>query len=155
MITLASIVYKPKGAPAPRVGYLRQTATEAELVEGFGIAGDAKGGNPKRNLNVMDEITLAELAQDGYPKPEPGTYGENLILRGIDLRTLPEGTQLKIGPQAVIRLIALRDPCEQLTELDNRMPETVEGRVGYMCRVVASGPIKVGDEVLIEVPAQA
>lgn len=148
MITVKSIVYKPKGESAPQTGYLRRPISEAMLIEGYGIEEDRKGGNPKRNLNVMDEQTQAELAAEGYPTGA-GALGENIILSGIDLRTLPEGTQLQIGNEAVIALGRLREPCEQLTPLDERMPQSVVGRVGAMCRVVKSGRIKVGDPVTV------
>jgi len=146
--TLKSIVYKPKDAPhAPR-GYQRVALQEAHLIADYGIEGDRKGGNPKRNLNVMDDITLAELAAEGYPTGV-GVLGENLIISGIDLRKLPAGTHLQIGDEAVILLRALREPCEQLTELDSRLPSAAIGRVGFMCRVVKGGLIRVGDPVIV------
>lgn len=148
MATIQSIVYKPNGAKPGHgdVGYIRQPLTEANLIEGYGIEGDRKGGNPKRNLNMMDDITQTELAAEGYPIG-PGMLGENIIVSGIDLRTLPNRTQLRLGDEAVVELISARVPCEQLTPLDDRMPESVEGRVGTMCRVLKSGRIKVGDPV--------
>lgn len=121
---------------------------EAHLIENHGIEGDRKGGNPKRNLNVMDDVTLAELQAEGYPT-DVGTLGENIILSGIDLRKLSSGTRLALGHEAVIEIGTRRVPCEQLTPLDERMPESVEERVGMMCRVVRSGLIKVGDSVQI------
>jgi MOSC domain-containing protein YiiM len=150
MITIKSIVYKPKGEKElkDQVGYLRRSINEANLIEGYGIENDRKGGSLKRHLNVMDEITLAQLAAEGYPT-EPGTLGENIILSGIDLRTLPVGTHVRLGNDAIIVLGKHREPCEQLTPLDGRMPESVVGRVGNMCRVVKSGHIKVGDPVVI------
>ena len=148
MITVKSIVYKPKGESVPEIGYLRHPITEAMLIEGYGIDGDRKGGHPKRNLNVMDDFTLAELADEGYPTGT-GTLGENITLSGINLRTLSQGTQLRLGDEAIIALGRLREPCEQLTPLDERMPASVEERVGWMCRVVKSGRIKVGDPVTI------
>jgi molybdopterin adenylyltransferase len=153
VITVKSIVYKPKGVKQSRdlIGYLRTPVTEATLIEGYGIEGDRKGGHPGRNLNVMDDITLAELEAEGYPT-EPGMLGENIVLIGVDLRTLPKGTKLRIGAEAIIRLGKLREPCEQLTELDERMPECVIGRVGAMCRVVTTGKIKVGDPVTVLSP---
>src|SRR5258708_2976976 len=149
MITVKSIVYKPKSEKAGHnLGYLRRPLPEANLVEGYGIEGDRKGGNPNRNLNVMDDITIDELAAQGYPTG-PGVLGENIILSGVDLRDLPEGTQLRLGDEAVIALGKPRIPCDQLTPLDARMPETVAGRVGVMCRVVKTGRVKVGDTVEI------
>jgi len=149
MITVKSIVYKPKSEKAGHnFGYLRRPLQEANLVEGYGIEGDRKGGNPNRNLNVMDAITIEELAAQGFPTG-PGVLGENVILSGVDLRTLPEGTQLRLGDEAVISLGQPRIPCEQLTPLDARMPESVGGRVGVMCRVLKAGRVMVGDAVEI------
>ncbi len=155
MITIKSIVYKPRSEPddAHAINYQRRSLTEAALVAGYGIEGDRKGGNPKRNLNVMDDITLAELAADGYPAG-PGALGENVILAGIDLRTVPEGSRLRLGNDAIIVLGALRVPCERLTPIDGRMAESVVERVGRMCRVEQSGTIKVGDPVEILVEAR-
>ena len=153
MITVKSIVYKPKSEKAGHnFGYVRRPLEEANLVEGYGIDGDRKGGNPNRNLNVMDDITIDELAAQGFPIG-PGVLGENIILSGVDLRTLPEGTQLRLGDEAVIALGKPRIPCEQLTPLDARMPERVGGRVGVMCRVVQSGRVNVGD--VVEIVAEA
>jgi MOSC domain-containing protein YiiM len=149
MATLRSIAYKPVASDAQHGrGYLRSLLDETNLIAGYGIEHDRKGGHPKRNLNVMDDITLAELAAEGYATA-PGVLGENLVIGGLDLRTLPEGTHLQVGEQAIIVLGKLREPCEQLTEVDERMPESVIGRVGMMCRVVQTGRIRVGDPVVI------
>lgn len=150
MITIKSIVYKPKTVEidSQTIGYTRLPLNEAKLIEGYGIEGDRKGGNPKRNLNIMDDITLAELETEGYPTGI-GALGENIILSGIDLRKLPTRTQLRLGDEAIVEIGVLREPCEQLTPLDARMPEQVADRVGAMCRVLKSGWIKVGDAVEI------
>jgi MOSC domain-containing protein YiiM len=154
MASIKSIVYKPQDAKQTlgQVGYLRVPLTEANLLENYGIEGDRKGGHPKRQLNVMDDVTLAELEREGYPT-EPGTLGEQIVLSGIDLRTLKRGTHVQLGTDAVIELGGMREPCEQLTPLDERMPESVSERVGVMCRVIKSGTIKVGDLVTVLVTA--
>jgi MOSC domain-containing protein YiiM len=158
MVTIKSIVYRPVDAPedSGAVGYLRRPLDVAMLIEGYGIQGDHKGGNPKRNLNVMDEVTQAQLKGEGYPTGA-GKLGENIILAGIDLRILPDGTRLRLGSQAIIALDKQRNGCQKLTRLDARMPDSVQGRIGWMCRVVESGSIKVGDpvEVLVEAEPQS
>src|SRR5579859_4447380 len=142
MIVVKSIVYKPKTEKSGHASsFVRNPLQEANLIEGYGIEGDRKGGNPHRNLNVMDEVTIDELAAQGFPTG-PGVLGENIILGGIDLRTLPEGTQLRLGDEAVIALGKMRMPCDQLTPPDALVTESVAGRVGVMCRVVKSGMVK-------------
>ncbi len=75
--------------------------------------------------------------------------GENLIVEGVHLTDQPSGTLVRIGLDAVIELIALREPCYKLTPLDPRMPDSVIGRVGMMARVVEGGVVRVGDAVAV------
>jgi MOSC domain-containing protein YiiM len=154
MASIKSIAYKPQDAKSTpsQIGYIRVPLQEANLIENYGIEGDRKGGHPKRQLNVMDDITLGELDREGYPT-ETGILGEQIIISGIDLRTLKRGSHLQLGTDAVIELGGMREPCEQLTPLDERMPDMVIDRVGVMCRVLKSGKIKIGDPVSVLVTA--
>jgi MOSC domain-containing protein YiiM len=140
---LTSIVYSPLPG-----SYNRKPLPSAVLIPGYGIEGDRKGGHPRRNLNVMDQETLSQLAAEGYPS-SPGVLGENLVVQGIRLDQYPDGTQLRIGLEAVIEVVRPREPCYKLTALDPRMPDAVEGRVGVMARVVAGGTVRVGDAVAL------
>ena len=140
---LASIVYSPQPG-----SYNRHPLSEATLLAGYGIDGDRKGGHPKRNLNIMDQEMLATLAAEGYPTGS-GVLGENLIVAGVNLGAEPEGARFRIGLEAVIEVVRLREPCYKLTALDPRMPDSVIERVGVMARVVESGVIRVGDAVAV------
>ena len=140
---LISIVYSPVAG-----SFNRKALSQAVLVAGYGIERDRKGGHPNRNLNVMDQEVLRQLAAEGYPA-DPGVLGENLIVQGVQLTDQPSGTLVRIGLDAVIELIALREPCYKLTPLDPRMPDSVIGRVGMMARVVEGGVVRVGDSVAV------
>ncbi|CAG0988335.1 hypothetical protein ARNL5_03029 [Anaerolineae bacterium] len=148
MPTIVSITYRPEEHGRLEKGYDRVPLQKAMLISEYGIEHDCKGGNPQRNLNVMDALTQSELTAEGIPTGV-GVLGENMIIDGIDLRTVIEGTRLRLGAEAIIELIKLRNGCQQLTTLDARLPEHTRGRLGYMCRVVQSGPVQVGDPVEI------
>ena len=141
--TVTSIVYSPQPG-----SYNRKHLAEAVLLAGYGIDGDRKGGNPRRNLNVMDQETIDILDAEGIPTG-PGVLGENMILSGVRLDASPPGTRIRIGQQALVEMVALREPCYKLTALDARMPDLVVGRVGVMARVVEGGIVRVGDEVVV------
>lgn len=139
--SLLSIVYSLQPG-----SFNRKALAEAILLAGFGIEGDRKGGHPNRNLNILDQEMLHTLAAEGYPT-DPGVLGENLIVGGINLTTQPEGARLRVGADAIVEVVRLREPCYKLTALDPRMPDSVIGRVGVMARVVEGGAIRVGDQV--------
>lgn len=139
--SLDSIVFSPQPG-----SFNRHPLSQAQLLAAHGIEGDRKAGNPKRNLNIMDQETLDVLAAEGLPTG-PGVLGENLILSGVRLDAQPPGTRIRIGQQAVVETVALRVPCYKLTALDAGMPDSVVGRVGMMARVLEGGLIRPGDPV--------
>jgi MOSC domain-containing protein YiiM len=120
------------------------------LIAGYGIEGDRKGGHPDRNLNLMAQETLNSLASEGFIAG-PGQMGEQLIVDGLvqDLNTLPAGTQLQIGTQAVIELVKPRTGCERFEAIQGQSPSKVQARMGVMARVLTGGAIQVGDGVKI------
>ncbi|MEZ4768027.1 MAG: MOSC domain-containing protein [Caldilineales bacterium] len=141
--TVTSIVYSPQPG-----SYNRKPLAQAVLLAGYGIDGDRKAGNPKRNLNIMDQETLDFLDAEGIPTG-PGVLGENLILEGVRLDAQAPGTRIRIGQEALVEMVELRAPCYKLTALDARMPDFAVGRVGVMARVVEGGVVRVGDAVAI------
>jgi MOSC domain-containing protein YiiM len=149
MIEIASIVYKPEGAGSdPDDHYLRMPLTSAALVVGHGIAGDRKGGHPKRQLNLMSFGTLRALQAEGF-NTRPGQMGEQIVIRGLDVGTLAEGDQLQMGAQARVEVVSHRTGCERFEHIQGKSPQMAAGRMGVMARVVAGGVIRVGDAVKV------
>ena len=143
MSTLISITYSPDPG-----SYNRKPLDHATLVAGYGIEKDRKGGHPKRNLNIMDQDTLQQLAAEGYPAGA-GDLGENLIIAGLLLNALAPGSRLQIGDGTVVECVELRTGCYKLTALDPRMPATMDRRLGYMASVIRGGQVRVGDPVVV------
>ena len=152
---VASIVYKPEGGdPDPEDRYLRVPLRSVELVAGYGIAGDRKGGHPRRNLNLMSYETLEALRAEGF-QTLPGEMGEQVVLRGLDVGRLAAGDRLRIGDQACVEVIDQRTGCRRFERIQGKSADTAAGRMGVMAKVVAGGPIRVGDPVgLIPKPGQ-
>ena len=147
MAELVSIVYKPEGAPLASGAFTRVPAQDARLVAGYGILGDQKGGNVYRQLNVMGAESIESLAPAGY-KTAPGQLGEQLVISGFDIESLPVGTRLRIGDSAVIELLRLREPCDRFESYQGRSLDGAVGKIGWMAAVVSSGVIRVGDSVV-------
>jgi molybdopterin adenylyltransferase len=147
MISITSIVYKPESADSdPEDHYIRIPLNSANLVAGYGIEGDRKGGNPKRNLNIMSYETLETLREDGF-STLPGQMGEQIVIQGIDVGKLAEGSQLQIGDQALVEVVSHRTGCERFEGIQGKSPKLAAGRMGVMAKVITGGKIAVGDAV--------
>lgn len=130
----------PGGIPKHRV--------PSALVGPLGLAGDAHRyrlhGGPDRAVCILTEAEAASLVADGVPVAGAGTFGENLLLGGLDPHLLRPGDQLAIGPEVVLELFDVREPCRTLAPLDRRFPELMTGRSGWVCRVVRGGALEPG-----------
>lgn len=143
---IVSLAYQPISADAPAARTERVAAEHLTLIAGYGIAGDRKAGrHPKRHLNV-----LAQHDVDGIDAPnglKPGQLGEQVIIAGLDVASLPRGTRLQLGEDAVIEITMPRAGCDWLERLPDVPRAAADGRLGVMARVIAGGEIAVGDRV--------
>jgi MOSC domain-containing protein YiiM len=148
MPQIASIVYKPAGLPEPDNDYLRVDLDEAQLIAGYGIEGDRKGGHPERQLNIMSYETLTNLRVQGF-YTEPGQMGEQIVLHQVDVDHLPPGAQVQLGAEAVIEIVKPRTGCEKFERLQKRSRQEAAGQMGMIAKVIVGGKIHVGDKVKI------
>ena len=81
---------------------------------------------------------------------------------GLDLLSLPTGTVLHLGAEALIRVTGLRNPCFQIDDFQPGLFAKVVGRdddgrvvgkSGVMAVVVRSGTVCVGDPVTVVLPS--
>ena len=145
------------------------------LVPGLGVEGDAHLGekvkhrsrvrkNPDdpnlRQVHLIHEELFAELRRNGFDVG-PGAIGENVTTHGIDLLCLPTGTRLRLGPDAVVEITGLRNPCRQLDGFQPGLMAAVLGRdeqgnlvrkTGVMAIVISGGDVQAGDSIAVELP---
>ncbi len=153
MAEIISIVIKPAevSAAGQEETFLRVPVHEATLVRGHGVAGDQKGGHhPDRQVNILSLDWVEALGAQGY-RTAPGSFGEQLIVGGLDNQALLPGARLSIGEQAVVELTKSRTGCERLEAAQQRRPLAGEA-IGMLARVLKGGKIRVGDRVEIKTP---
>ena len=114
-----------------------------------------------RQIHLIAAELHEELRERGFDVGA-GEMGENVTTRGVDLLALPEGTRLALGPDAVVEVTGLRNPCKQLERLQPGLMAAVldhdaDGglvrRAGIMAVVVAGGDVHPGDAVRVDLPA--
>ena len=128
-------------------GLPRPVADLLELREGYGIVGDKFAGIDLDQTVMIVGQRAYDLAHEAGIVLEPGSLGENLLL-DLDPHQLPVGTQLQIG-SAVIELTEACTLCNHLSVFDRKLPKLVRHDRGVYCRIVASGMMRTGDEVIV------
>jgi len=149
---------------------------EIVLLPGLGVQGDAHSGvTVQHRSRVAADPTQPDLRQGHFIHAElftdvrehgfdvdPGQLGENVTTRGIDLLSLPRGTLLRVGDQAVVEITGLRNPCQQINTFQSGLLKEVVTKssagelvrkAGVMSVVVARGIVRPGDPIVIQLPA--
>lgn len=115
--------------------------SEVRAVAGLGLEGDFHARGGRRQVLLIDQEILEALGL------EPGQVKENLTVRGLNLQSLPAGTRLRIGSEAVLELTGPCTPCSRMDEIRPGLQAELQGRRGVLARVVTGGVIRVGDPV--------
>ncbi|MDJ0349518.1 MOSC domain-containing protein [Cryobacterium sp. PH29-G1] len=145
------------------------------LLAGIGVEGDSHAGATVQHryakqrtpsapnlcqVHFMAAELFDDLAATGYPVL-PGELGENVTTAGIDLMTLPLGTRLELGAEAVVVITGMRSPCSLINGYQQGLMKqlistdaagTVQRRGGIMGVVVTGGVVHPGDAIRIELP---
>ena len=78
-------------------GVRKHAVDRIELRLGWGIVGDAHAGNWHRQISMLAEESIDTMRALGLSQLNPGAFAENINTEGIELKSLPVGTKLRIG----------------------------------------------------------
>lgn len=126
-------------------GTQKTEVDDAVLKEGWGIEGDAHAGKWHRQVSLLSYEKIEDFRAKGA-KVDFGAFGENLVVEGFDLRTVPVGTRIQIG-EAVLELTQIGKECHSHCEIYKAMGECIMPKEGVFARVVKGARICRGDEV--------
>ena len=147
-------------------GGLPKRAIDEGWITPLGIEGDLHAhpgihGGPLQAILIIAAEIVDSLTERGYPLFY-GAMGENLTTRGIAIRDLRIGDQLRVGG-AVLEISKPRGPCRALdiygsslkadvydTRVKQRDPSSPRwGMSGLYASVVRPGPVRAGDPVAL------
>ena len=153
----------------------KQGEDAIRLLAGLGVENDAHmGATVKHRSRVRQDPTQPNLRQVHLIHAElhdelnaagfrvsAGQMGENVTTRGIDLLSLPTGTKLLLGDEALVEVTGLRNPCKQLDAFQPGLMQAVLDRdedgnlirkAGIMAVVLTTGEVRPGDKIRVQLP---
>ena len=127
-----------------RRGIPKSPVDSVNLVENYGLEHDAHAGNWHRQISILclEEI---EKFQAGGADVKHGDFGENLIIKGINLKEYPVGTRLRIG-DALIETTQIGKVCHHHCRIFQQMGECIMPKSGVFAKVLQGGAVKIGDK---------
>ena len=126
-------------------GTQKHQVEKATLIENWGIEKDAHGGTWHRQVSLLSLEKIEEFQKKGA-QIDFGAFGENLIIEGFDLRTIPVGTKIQIGT-TLLELTQIGKECHSHCQIYKTMGDCIMPREGVFAKVITGGTIRPVDHV--------
>ena len=124
-------------------GVQKHGVPAARLQTGWGMEGDAHGGDWHRQISLLSYDKVLQFNELGAGVSH-GDFGENLVVEGIDFAALPPGSRLQCG-RCVLEITQIGKECHSHCQIYHKMGDCIMPREGVFARVIQDGDISVGD----------
>ncbi|MBR1471234.1 MAG: MOSC domain-containing protein [Lachnospiraceae bacterium] len=142
-IVRAVCISEQKGTAKKNVG-------SARLIENWGLENDAHAGKWHRQVSLLSFEEVEKFRARGA-KVEDGAFGENLLVEGYDLKTLPVGTVFRCG-EVVLELTQIGKKCHSECEIYKMVGDCIMPREGVFAVVLRGGTVQTGDTLEVVAP---
>lgn len=129
-------------------GTIKHPLNEAHFIKDFGIEGDAHAGNWHRQVSLLAKESVGKMKAAGAKDLTPGIFAENITTEGIELFTLPVGTQLSIG-EALLEVTQIGKECHHHCQIYDQVGMCIMPEEGIFTKVITEGSVKSGDKIEI------
>jgi len=130
-----------KGTPKTDTG-------RAELIIHHGLKEDAHAGPGPRQVSLLSLEKIEKFRSLGADV-KYGAFGENLVVDGIDLASLPLGTKLRCG-EILLEITKIGKECHNYCAIYKLVGDCIMPREGVFASVLHGGIIKNGDIINVE-----
>lgn len=124
-------------------GEQKHPVPEIRLKLRHGILGDAHAGDWHRQISLLAEESV-DTMRAASPLPlDAGVFAENINTVGIDLKSLPVGTRLRIG-ETEVEVTQIGKECHSDCAVKKAVGKCVMPTEGIFAEVLTGGEIAPG-----------
>jgi molybdopterin adenylyltransferase len=130
-------------------GEKKHNIGKVRLIKDFGLENDAHAGTEIRQVSLLAKESMERIINLGI-NVDCGDFAENLTTEGIDLLSLPVGTELKIGKDIIVRVSQIGKKCHSGCAIFKQIGDCVMPKEGIFVEVLTEGEVKVGDMIEVQ-----
>ena len=127
-------------------GVQKHAIPEADLTPEWGIVGDAHAGDWHRQISLLADESVDTMRAICPLELDAGIFAENINTRGIELKTLPVGTRLRVG-ETELEVTQIGKQCHNDCEIKRTTGKCVMPTEGIFAIVIKEGRIQAGAEI--------
>ncbi len=129
-------------------GVPKENIPEGKFVVGFGLEGDAHGGNWHRQVSFLGQESIDKMNALGIKGLCSGNFAENITTQGIQLYKLPVGTKFQIA-DVIFEVTQIGKECHQHCAIYKKIGDCIMPKEGIFAKVLQGGTIVPGDEITL------
>ncbi len=114
---------------------------------GFGVEGDAHGGDWHRQVSLLGIESIRKMQEKGL-KVDFGSFAENIATSGICLYELPVGSLLWANTGVLLEVTQIGKECHTKCAIYHKAGDCVMPREGIFARALTAGPLHTNDTLL-------
>ncbi len=131
-------------------GTRKRAIAEGFLREDYGLDGDAHADRGShRQLSLLAMESIDKMRGLGL-ELSPGDFAENLTTEGLELASLPVGTEMMIGDGIVLQVTQIGKECHLGCEIYKQIGKCIMPKEGIFARVIHGGTVRAGDEIEVQ-----
>ena len=129
-------------------GTRKTPVDEAFVSKDHGLEGDAHAGKWHRQVSFLASESIDQAREQGL-EVTFGDFAENIASTGIDWKTLPLGTRVRLGDSVLVEITQIGKECHNKCAIYYKAGDCIMPREGVFARVLKEGKIRKGDEINI------
>lgn len=115
-----------------------------------GIVGDAHAGDWHRQISLLANESVDKMRSLGLNGLTSGSFAENIVTEGINLKDLPVGTHLRIG-ETLVEVTQIGKDCHNDgCAIQRATGKCVMPTEGIFAVVLEEGIVRAGDPITAE-----
>ena len=135
-------------AISPNKGTRKATVEHANVIEDYGIEGDAHAGPWHRQVSLLAIESIDKMRQKGLDVSF-GDFAENIATSGIDLPNLSVGSRLRLGDKVMVEISQIGKECHHKCAIYYQAGDCIMPKEGIFARVLEGGDIHCNDPIEI------
>lgn len=128
-------------------GTKKKTVAEGTIEKNFGFTGDAHADSSTHRQVSLLAIESIHKMRDCGVDVSPGDFAENLTTQGIDLLSLPLGTQIAVGRDVVLELTQIGKECHTGCTIYRQVGRCIMPTDGVFVKAIHGGVVRTGDPI--------
>ena len=128
-------------------GTRKKAIAEGILREDYGLIDDAHADCcTHRQVSLLAIESINKMRGLGFDVG-PGDFAENLTTEGIELVSLPIGTQLGIGEEIILEITQLGKECHTGCAIFRQIGKCIMPKEGVFAKVIRGGSVRCDNQI--------